>query len=356
MATPEASPQKPRASVRGSSQSLTSALSSRSSTFRGLVNSKNIKQKALPKFLRDDKAAVRPSLTLPFGPQSESGTESLEMLHSAEEMSLLSSHFSSLKPRSMFTPSPQRPLKLPHEPSPESDLTARREAKAEELLLEVKQGLGESREEVFCIKGESFTREELGKVLGESEVPRKAMQAFLKAMNQENRRMMDVQSVKIFSIAFTQQIFSKGKASTLHSKSDPLKYEYPPHSLLLFPIYVGYWTLLVVNSRDRSVLYLDPLKRYSYMDGLLVALLQFLKGELVHHLHKRIEHTAWRDIFYRENKETQRFTHAEAPFYVLKHAQGFAKGEHRDLTNRDLVNFGEMVLKSVIRLGVSMGA
>lgn len=115
---------------------------------------------------------------------------------------------------------------------------------------------------------------------------------------------------------------------------------------------MGYWTLLVVNSRDQSVLYLDPLKRYSYMDGLLVALLQFLKGELVHHLHKRIEHSAWRDVFYRENTEKQRFVHSESCLYVLKHARGYAKGEHKDLVLGDLEGYSEEVLKTVVNFSV----
>ena len=109
---------------------------------------------------------------------------------------------------------------------------------------------------------------------------------------------------------------------------------------------------MVVNSRDRSVLYLDPLKRYSYMDGLLVALLQFLKGELVHHLHKRIEHSAWRDVFYRENSEKERFGNGDSCWYVLCHARAYAHGEHRDLSSEELQGYGESVLRTVVSLGV----
>lgn len=117
---------------------------------------------------------------------------------------------------------------------------------------------------------------------------------------------------------------------------------------------MGYWTLLVVNSRDRSVLYLDPLKRYSYMDGLLGSLVEFLRGEIVQHSHRKIESTAWRDIYFRENLETQRFTQAESAMYVMKHAEGFAKGEHKELTSSDLQSFGASVVRAVVSLGVSM--
>ena len=103
------------------------------------------------------------------------------------------------------------------------------------------------------------------------------------------------------------------------------------------------------------MLYLDPLKRYSYMEGLLIALVQFLKGELVHHAHKKIEHTAWRDIFFRENTERTKFTHSESPFYILKHAEGFSKADHRDLTSSDLSGFGGSILRAVVGLGLATG-
>jgi len=110
---------------------------------------------------------------------------------------------------------------------------------------------------------------------------------------------------------------------------------------------------MVVNNRERSVLYLDPLKRYSYMDGLLSALLQFLKAELVHHLHKRIEHTAWRDVFYRENPEQHRFPQCESTLYVLKHAACLSQGSDHPITSADLQDMHPALFRAIGQLGLS---
>lgn len=110
---------------------------------------------------------------------------------------------------------------------------------------------------------------------------------------------------------------------------------------------------MVVNNRERSILYLDPLKRYSYMDGLLSALIQFLKAELVHHLHKRIENTAWRDVFYRENSEPHRFQQYESTLYILKHAAGLSQGSDHSLTSSDLQDMHPTLFRAVGLLGLS---
>lgn len=110
---------------------------------------------------------------------------------------------------------------------------------------------------------------------------------------------------------------------------------------------------MVVNNRERSVMYLDPLKRYSYMEGLLTALVKYLKAELSHHLHKKIENSAWSDVFYRENQEKGRFSQAESSLYVLKHATLISQGFDRPLTSADLENESEAVFRAVALEGLN---
>lgn len=217
MATPQTTPQKTK--LHSSSVSLTSALTSRSSTFRGLVSSKNVKQKALPKFLREERSSSRACLTLPFGPQGDASAQLFDSLRSAEEMNILSSHFSAIRTRSLLVSSPQKPIRA----VPPSDTARRREDRVEEVLAAVQSEQARD-EELLRIKEVGFNRAELRAALGR-DISRKVMQAYFKALNRENRSRMDIQSVKIFSIPFSQEIFGKGRAATLHSKADPLKYE-----------------------------------------------------------------------------------------------------------------------------------
>lgn len=220
MATPQTTPQKTK--LHSSSVSLTSALSSRSSTFRGLVSSKNVKQKALPKFLREERSASRACLTLPFGPQGDASAQLFDSLRSAEEMNILSSHFSAIRTRSLLVSSPQKPVRAV--PSAVSDNAKRREERVAEVLAAVMSEDGARDEELLRIGDIGFNRGELKGVIGR-DVSRKVMQAYFKSLNRENRSRMDIQSVKIFSVVFSQEIFGKGRGATLHSKSDPLKYE-----------------------------------------------------------------------------------------------------------------------------------
>lgn len=216
-------PDTPRsATLKRSDLSLTSALSSRSSTFKSLLSSKNVKEKSLPRFLREERKDATPVLALPFGPAA--AANSLGSLHSAEEMNLLTSHFATLSPRSMFSQmAPPKPFRASRDMA--AELQRKKEARIEELLNDLRQEEADGSEVLFTIKEQTFTRTEMRKLVLNGEVTRKVMQAYFKHLNHENRKSLDIQSVKIFSIAFTQEIFGKGRASVLHSRADPLKYE-----------------------------------------------------------------------------------------------------------------------------------
>ena len=105
-----------------------------------------------------------------------------------------------------------------------AELQHKKEVRIEELLKTLSQDDLDESEVLFSIKDQTFTRTEMRKLVCKGEVTRKVMQAYFKHLNHENRKALDIQSVKIFSIAITQEIFGKGKA-TIHSRADPLKYE-----------------------------------------------------------------------------------------------------------------------------------
>lgn len=214
-------PDTPRSGLlKRSDLSLTSALSSRSSTFRSVLSSKSVKEKSLPKFLREERKETGPVLSLPFGPAAAS---TLGALHSAEEMSLLTSHFATMSPRSMFSQmAPPKPFRASRDMA--AELQRKKEARVEELLETLSEEDLDADEVLFTIKEQTFTRAEMRKLV-QGEVTRKVMQAYFKHLNHENRKSLDLQSVKIFSIVFTQEIFGKGRAAALHSHADPLKYE-----------------------------------------------------------------------------------------------------------------------------------
>lgn len=217
-------PDTPRRTVlKSSDMSLTSALSSRSSTFRSLISSKSTKEKSLPKFLRSTSFPPPQLSTLPFGPSAS--TPPVSSLHNVEEMNLLTSHFTIPSSRSLFTQmAPPKPFRMSRDLA--TEILRKKLEKIEEILVGIREEeKGDPQEVLLSVKEMRFTREEVRRLVCEGEVTRKTMQAYFKHLNHENRKTLDLRSVKVFSPAFTQEIFGKGHATSLHSTSDPLKYE-----------------------------------------------------------------------------------------------------------------------------------
>jgi len=119
-------------------------------------------------------------------------------------------------------------------------------------------------------------------------------------------------------------------------------------SYLLFPVFVGYWSLLVLNVRERTVTYFDPMKKYLYVETLLVCLLQYLGSELLLHESRALEMSDWKDILYKGATETHSFAKAHSSLYVLKHAEDYVKGWPQGVHPADLQQYRERVFFKLV--------
>ena len=79
----------------------------------------------------------------------------------------------------------------------------------------------------------------------------------------------------------------------MHCQRNPLKYEY-----VLFPIFVGFWTLLALNNREKKLeIYNIPAKDLM-IEEIFAKVVEFVKRELKFHEKKEIEVTGWRELSY----------------------------------------------------------
>lgn len=94
--------------------------------------------------------------------------------------------------------------------------------------------------------------------------------------------------------------------------------------------------------------YFDPLKKFLYVESLLICLFQYLRSELLLHESKALEQTEWKDVFYRGSAETSLFPKEESLIYVLSHAESYVKGTPDLLKPEDLFKFRERVFLKLV--------
>jgi hypothetical protein len=77
----------------------------------------------------------------------------------------------------------------------------------------------------------------------------------------------------------------------------------------------------VLNVRDHTVKYLDPLAQSSKLEDLLYQLFRFLKAEMWQHDRRLIENTSWTDLHYVKASEHRRFPMHDSGVYVCRQAE-----------------------------------
>lgn len=77
----------------------------------------------------------------------------------------------------------------------------------------------------------------------------------------------------------------------------------------------------MLNLRDRTVVYLDPLLQESKPEYIIRRLLRFLKAEMWMHQKEHIENTVWRDLKYGDPSEHSLFDSQDSGVFVCRQAE-----------------------------------
>lgn len=306
-----------------------------SSGLHSLTNTRSVRMSNLPAFLRYKEKSAR--AVLEFGAQSNAFRPSVPSLGSLGAKSL--PRMSPGKLRGT-TESSKRESVFPDKASLKDE--------AERLLQSISDPHSDPNEALFTTDKERFTRAELGHLVSwESVIPRKVFQAYLSYLQKLHKRRYargkSIHRLKVIKLDISYAIFNLGRAQTIHTAENIFTLDF-----LLFPVFVGYWSLLVVNMKEREVSYWDPLKKYLYVETLLVCLLQFLGAELLLHESRALEQSEWKDIAYKGVGETQVCPRALSQLYVLRHAEDYVKGWPQELHPEELNHYRERVFMKLV--------
>ncbi|CAG9328431.1 unnamed protein product [Blepharisma stoltei] len=126
-------------------------------------------------------------------------------------------------------------------------------------------------------KNYELSRDELATLQPFVQISLKVVNAILsiyKLKNQERKNTDKIYDrVFVSSIELSKKVFSNSE--DFHVSQNIFK-----HDFLLFPVFVGFWTLLVVNLRERQVNYYDPTRSFTYSEDAFNSFFEFFKREM----------------------------------------------------------------------------
>ena len=157
---------------------------------------------------------------------------------------------------------------------------------------------GSALEEVLLQVGKvELTRGELQSLQPNSLISRNIIDACLRCIKHKNRKLFKKTEahdrVLIINTSFSQHIFSTSKEQKMYCQRNPLKYEY-----VLFPLYIGFWTLLTLDNRQKKLYLYNMSKNNPLVEQIFSFIKEFIKRELKRHENKEIEITGWRELSY----------------------------------------------------------
>jgi hypothetical protein len=117
---------------------------------------------------------------------------------------------------------------------------------------------------------------------------------------------------------------------------------------LIFPIFVGHWTLLIVNFRECAVNYLNPIKKSDKIQDYLISLFIFLRNELQFHENRDITLTRWKDLSYQKVNEIGTYLSVDSAVYICKHAEFFATGKKGSIDSARMSEYRREMLFNIL--------
>jgi Ulp1 family protease len=90
------------------------------------------------------------------------------------------------------------------------------------------------------------------------------------------------------------------------------------YEVVIFPVYVNYWTLLIIDFTRKKTIYYDPLKLNRYLENILVKVFKFIEEELKLNFHQKIEFSEYRDLTFEKGFDGATFKDHETGVFTCR--------------------------------------
>ncbi|OMJ92516.1 hypothetical protein SteCoe_4759 [Stentor coeruleus] len=147
-----------------------------------------------------------------------------------------------------------------------------------------------AKKEVMRVWNFILTAEDFLSLVDPGPISRKGIDACLGSLKKKNTETLkekdEGKRVVIVSTSFAWKIFNLAQYEDLHASIYIMTYD-----LIIFPIFIGYWALLVVDIKECKVSFYDIGNSGKYLESILVNCFRFLQQEIHFHNgpHKHLE-------------------------------------------------------------------
>lgn len=122
----------------------------------------------------------------------------------------------------------------------------------------------------------------------------------------------------------------------------------------MFPLFIGYWTLLVVNNREKTAKYFDPVGIEKNEKQVFSALYDFLKQEIQFHQGRSIDKTRWKQLECERVNEEEPYDHIDSAVYILRQALKYSTGKDIELAPQVLNDYRTRLLVLLFKYGTKI--
>jgi Ulp1 family protease len=88
------------------------------------------------------------------------------------------------------------------------------------------------------------------------------------------------------------------------------------YDLVIFPVYVNYWSLLVIDLVKKKTIYFDPLKQYRHLENILVKAFKFVEDEVRLNFNQQIGNTSYKDLVFEKGYCGPAFSDHETGVFI----------------------------------------
>ncbi|OMJ68250.1 hypothetical protein SteCoe_34350 [Stentor coeruleus] len=184
-------------------------------------------------------------------------------------------------------------------------------------------------------------------------LPINLIDACLSCIKKRNKKMFQKsethQRVIIMKTSFSQKVFQSKEKNAIRSKKNLLNFEY-----LLFPLFIGYWTILVINNREKTAKYYDPIGIEKNEKQVFKGLFDFLKQEISFHQGKSIESTRWKHLECQRVNEIDAYDHIDSAVYVLRLAFKISTGKDIEISPDVLNEYRTKLIALLFKYGTKI--
>ena len=184
------------------------------------------------------------------------------------------------------------------------------------------------------------------KALISGQVTQKTIDCILTVIKHINTRAVkennENNKVLIAKTKFTQKVFHNEKSD---SKIDIFSIQ-----ILIFPIFVGHWTVLTFNSKEMVVNYFDPLKNQCYLKEILKNLYRFLRRQTQKSGRESIEKNL-KELVFQKVIIAEQFLPEDSALFMLQTILNLASGSYEEVLKEELARYRMNFLKLIFEFG-----